>query len=158
MAIGLAGSRHSFKSPVLDLLKIIQVDNFKRYDVEVPLYISTDFGDILRLYAAPKYVYSHTSLDEKLINYAEQGKDVSGFDASLPVSVKSQFVGSTFGVSVGYKYVHVFAELTGGYTFCNPTLFGLQRNLGGATFYPAVGIALRNLAPKQPASQASLPD
>jgi hypothetical protein len=147
MAIGLAGARHSFKSPVLDVLKIVQIDDFKRYDVEVPLYISKDYGDIFRLYAAPKYIYSRTSLDAKLVNFAEQGKEVTGFDARLPASVKSEFVGSTLGLSVGYKYVHVFAELTGGYTICKPNLFGAQRNLGGATFYPAVGIAFRNLAP-----------
>lgn len=158
MAIGLAGARHSFEGPVFDLLKIVKLDDFKRYDVEVPLYISTDFGDILRLYAAPKYVYSHTSLDEQLVNYAEQGYDVSGFDVRLPASVKSEFVGSTFGVSVGYKYVHVFAEITGGYTFCKPFLFGQQRNLGGATFYPAVGIAFRNLAPKRTSAQEQRPD
>jgi hypothetical protein len=158
MAIGLAGARHSFEGPVFDLLKIIKVDDFKRYDVEVPLYISTDIGDIFRLYAAPKYIYSHTSLDEQLVNYAEQGYDVSGFDARLPATVKSEFVGSTFGVSLGYKYVHVFAEITGGYTFCKPFLFGEQRNLGGATFYPAVGIAFRNLAPQRPSPQAQQPD
>ncbi len=153
MAIGLAGARHSFEGPVFDLLKIVKLDDFKRYDVEVPLYLSTDFGDILRLYAAPKYVYSHTRLDEQLVNYAEQGYDVTGFDARLPATVKSEFVGSTVGVSLGYKYVHVFAEITGGYTFCKPFLFGQQRNLGGATFYPAVGIAFRNLAPQRPSAQ-----
>jgi hypothetical protein len=158
MAIGLAGARHLFKSPVFELLKVVQLDDFQRYDVEVPLYLSTDWGDIFRLYAAPKYVYSHTSLDGKLVNYAEQGKDVSGFDASLPATVKSEFVGSTIGISVGYKYVHVFAEITGGYTFCKPTLFGEPRNLGGATFYPAVGIAFRNRAPQRAAVQAPQPD
>jgi hypothetical protein len=50
MAIGLAGSRHSFKSPVFDVLEIVQINDFSRWDLEVPLYISTDFGDILRLY------------------------------------------------------------------------------------------------------------
>lgn len=147
MALGVGGARHSFKSPVLDALKIVQIDDFSRYDVEVPLYISTDFGDIFRLYAAPKYVFSRTSLDEKLINYAEQGKPVSGFDASLPISVNSHFIGSTFGFSLGYKYVHLFAELTGGYTACKPVVFGQQRDLGGVTFYPAIGIAFRNLGP-----------
>lgn len=144
MALGLAVARHSFKSPALDLLKIVQIDDFSRYDLEVPLYISWDVGDIFKLYAAPKYVFGRTSLDEKLINYAEQGKPVSGFDASLPARVNSHFGGSTFGVSLGYKYVHLYAELTGGYTYCKPTVFGERRNLGGATFYPAVGIAFRN--------------
>jgi hypothetical protein len=158
MAIGLAGARHSFEGAVFDLLKVVKLDDFKRYDVEVPLYISTDVGDILRLYAAPKYVYSHTTLDEALVNYAEQGYDVSGFDARLPAAVKSEFVGSTVGVSLGYKYVHLFAELTGGYTFCKPFLFGQQRNLGGATFYPAIGIAFRNLAPQRASLQPQRAD
>lgn len=150
MAIGLAGARHSFKSPVFDVLEIVQINDFSRWDLEVPLYISTDFGDIFRLYAAPKYVYSKTHIDQQLVNYAEQGKNVTGFDVRVPATVKSEFVGSTFGLSVGYKYVHVFAELTGGYTFCKPNVFGQQRNLGGATFYPAVGIAFRNLpSPRQ---------
>ncbi|MBN1203379.1 MAG: hypothetical protein JXB05_00455 [Myxococcaceae bacterium] len=158
MAIGLAGARHSFKSPVLDVLEIIQVDDFSRWDVEVPLYISADIGDIFRVYAAPKYVYSRTRLDQKLVNFAEQGKDVTGFDASLPAKVNSHFIGSTFGLSLGYKYVHVFAELTGGYTSCKPTLFGQQRNLGGATFYPAIGIAIRNLAPVRQSPELGQPE
>lgn len=153
MALGLAGSRHSFKSPVFDLLEIVKINDFSRWDVEVPLYVSMDYGDIFRLYAAPKYVFSRTRIDEQLVNYAEQGKDVSGFDARLPATVYSQFAGSTFGFSLGYKYVHVFAELTGGYTFCKPRLFGQRRNLGGVTLYPAVGLALRNLPSQQPAPQ-----
>lgn len=159
MAIGLAGARHSFKSPVFDVLEIVQINDFSRWDLEVPLYLSTDFGDILRLYAAPKYVYSKTHIDEQLVNYAEQGKNVSGFDVRLPTTVKSEFVGSTLGLSVGYKYVHVFAEITGGYTFCKPNVFGQRRNLGGATFYPAVGIAFRNLpGPRQaPTPQPAAP-
>jgi hypothetical protein len=144
IAIGLAGARHSFKSPVFDVLEIVKINDFSRWDLEVPLYISTDFGDIFRLYAAPKYVYSKTHIDEQLVNYAEQGKNVSGFDVRLPADVKSEFVGSTLGLSLGYKYVHVFAEITSGYTFCKPEVFGQRRNLGGATFYPAVGIAFRN--------------
>lgn len=151
MAIGLAGARHSFKSPVFDVLEIVQLNDFSRWDLEVPLYISTDFGDILRLYAAPKYVYSKTHIDQQLVNYAQQGKDVTGFDVRLPATVKSEFAGSTFGVSLGYKYVHVFAEITGGYTFCKPEVFGERRNLGGVTLYPAVGLAIRNLAPQRPA-------
>jgi hypothetical protein len=157
MAIGVAGARHSFKSPVLDVLEIVQIDDFSRWDVEVPLYASVDFGDILRLYAAPKYIYSRTKLDQRLINFAEQGKNVTGFDVGLPARVKSEFVGSTFGVSLGYKYVHVFAEVTGGYNFCKPEVFGQRRNLGGVTLYPAMGIAFRNLAPQQPAQQAPEP-
>lgn len=149
MALGVAVARHSFKSKVLDLLKIVDIDDFSRYDVEVPLYISSEAGGIFKLYAAPKYVYSRTRLDQKLVDFSQQGKDVSGFDVSLPSRVNSHFVGSTAGAALGYKYVHLYAELTGGYTFCKAPVFGQVADLGGPTFYPAVGIAFRNGAPQK---------
>ena len=38
---------------------------------------------------------------------------------------------------VGYKYVHLYAELTGGYVFCNaPTSSAEAAYLGGVTFLP----------------------
>jgi len=153
MALGLGVSRHNFKSKALDLLELVDIKDFSRYDVEVPLYISTEAGEVLKLYAVPKYIFSRTHLDEKLVDYSEQGKEVTGFDVSLPARVNSHFVGSSFGVALGYKYVHLYAELTGGYTFCKPRVFGQKRNLGGTTFYPAVGIAFRNGEPEPPASR-----
>ena len=40
IASGLAGARHSFKSPVFDVLEIVKINDFSRWDLEVPLYIS----------------------------------------------------------------------------------------------------------------------
>lgn len=147
MSLGVAIARHFFDSPVLDVLEVVEMGEFSRFDIEVPLYLSADWSDIFKLYGTPKYVYSHTEFDAQLVNYAAQGKPVTGFDASLPGSVSSHFVGTTVGMAVGYKYVHVFAELTGGYLFCKPQLFGMERNLGGVTFYPSVGLAVRTGGP-----------
>ncbi len=147
VARGLGVARHFFSSPVLDVLEVVQMGDFSRYDVEVPLYVSADFGDIFKLYGAPKYVYSHTRLDARLVDYSRQGKPVSGFDASLPATVGSHFVGSTVGLSLGYRYLFLFAELTGGYIFCNPTLFGVERRLGSVTFFPSFGLAVRTGGP-----------
>ena len=154
MAVGLGLARHNFESPALKLLKLVDIDDFSRYDIEVPLYVSSEVGDILKLYAGPKYVYSRTRLDQKLVDYSQQGKDVAGFDVSLPSRVNSHFVGSTLGIALGYKYVHLYAELTGGYTFCKPSVFGEKRNLGGPTFYPALGIGFRNGEPERAARRS----
>ncbi|HZI13028.1 MAG TPA: hypothetical protein VE153_21780 [Myxococcus sp.] len=148
VALGAAISRHFFDSPVLDVLEVVEMGEFSRYDIEIPLYLSADWSDIFKLYGTPKYVYSHTKFDAKLVNFASQGKPVTGFDASLPGSVSSHFVGSTVGIGVGYKYVHLFAEVTGGYLFCKPQLFGTTRNLGGVTLYPALGLAVRTGGPE----------
>jgi len=149
VAVGLGVARHNFKSPALDLLKLVDIDDFSRYDVEVPFYVSSEAGEILKLYAGPKYIYSRTRLDQKLVDFSQQGKDVAGFDVSLPSRVNSHFVGSTLGIALGYKYVHLYAELTSGYTFCKPRVFGEKRNLGGPTFYPAVGLGFRNAEPER---------
>ncbi|WP_426752357.1 hypothetical protein [Myxococcus sp. Y35] len=143
LALGIGVSRHFFSSPVLDVLEVVEMGDFSRYDVEVPLYLSADWGDIFKLYAAPKYIYSRTRLDARLVDYAQQGKPVSGFDASLPATVGSHFFGSTVGLAVGYRYVHLYAELTAGYFRSRPQLFGMERDLGGVTLMPSVGLAIR---------------
>lgn len=148
VALGVGVARHFFSSPVLDVLEVVELGDFRRYDVEVPLYVSADFGDIFKLYGAPKYVFSRTWLDSRLVDYSRQGKPVSGFDASLPAVVNSHFVGSTVGLALGYRYVHLFAELTGGYVLCKPTLFGAERQLGGVTLFPSVGLAVRTGGPE----------
>jgi|GEM_PF-931212 len=147
VALGVGVSRHLFKSPVLDALEIVQINEFSRWDLEVPVYVSLDLGDIFKLYGAPKYIYSRTSLDSRLVDYSQGGQDVTGFDVGLPARVSSHFVGASVGVALGFRYVHVYAELTGGYNACRPVLFGQERNLGGVTLYPAVGLAFQNPIP-----------
>jgi hypothetical protein len=147
VALGAAVSRHLFKSPVLEALELVKIDAFSRWDVEIPLYMSVDLGDIFKLYAAPKYIYSRTTLDQKLVDYSRVGQDVTGFDIALPAQVSSHFYGASVGFALGYKYVHLYAELTAGYTACRPVIFGQQRDLGGVTLYPAIGIAFKNPTP-----------
>jgi hypothetical protein len=147
LALGVAYSRHLFKSPVLDALEIVKIDEFSRWDLEVPVYLSMDLGDIFKLYAAPKYIYSRTSLDSRLVDVSQEGQDVSGFDLSLPAEVSSHFYGASVGFALGFRYVHLFAELTGGYTDCRPVVFGQRRDLGGVTLYPSIGIAFKNPLP-----------
>ncbi len=147
MALGVGVARHLFKSPILDALEVVQLDSFSRWDVEVPLYMSVDLGDIFKLYAAPKYIFSRTSLDQKLVDYSQAGKNVTGFDLALPARVNSHFYGASVGFALGYKYVHLYAELTGGYVHSRPVVFGQARDLGGVTLYPSVGLAIKNPLP-----------
>ncbi|RKG80127.1 hypothetical protein [Corallococcus terminator] len=154
LALGLGVSKHLFSGAVLDVLEVVQLGDFNRFDVEVPLYLSAEYGDVFKLYGAPKYVYSHTRMDPQLVDFSQQGAPVTGFDVSLPTSVSSHFVGSTVGFALGYRYVHIYAELTGGYVICKPDLFGAKRNLGGVTFQPSIGLAFRSPGARPPASAA----
>lgn len=150
VAVGLGLSRHLFDSPVLDVLELVQVSDFDRWDLEVPVYLSGQVGDVFVAYLAPKYVLSRTSLDEKLVAAAEQAAGTSGVDTRLPAHVTSHFVGTTVGVGAGYRIAYLYLELTGGYTFSRPTVFGQPRDLGGVTLYPAVGLVLRTPEPGGP--------
>lgn len=143
LAVGLGVSKYMFDNPVLDALGYVNLAEFSRWDLEVPVYASMDLGDIFKAYSAVKYVYSRTELDANLVNYSQQATNISGLDMSLPSDVDTHFVGATIGAAAGYRWAHLFVELTGGYTFCDPILFGRRRSLGGPTIYPAVGLGLK---------------
>ena len=147
VALGLGLSRHLFRGPVLEVLRVVELGEFSRWDLEVPLYLSVDFQDAFKLYAAPKYIYSRTRMDARLVASSRQGTEVSGFDVRLPAQVGNHFYGASVGLALGYRYVHLYAELTAGYSHCRPVLFGAPRDLGGFTLYPAVGLAFKNLGP-----------
>jgi hypothetical protein len=143
LAIGFGVSRYIFDNPVLELLDYVQLGEFSRWDLEVPLLASIPAGDVLQLYGGLRYVFSASSLDAKLTGYALQASNASGMDLSLPSTVHTHYAGAAAGVEVGYRWVHAMAELNAGYTVCNPILFGRRRRLGGLTVYPAVGISLK---------------
>jgi hypothetical protein len=143
LAVGIGGSRYLFDNPVLEALEYIDLGDFSRWDLEAPILVSVDLGDVLKLYGGLRYVFSSTSLDARLVGYAAQASDVTGADLNLPRLVRTHYAGGVAGLAAGYRWVHVMAELNGGYTFCNPILFGQRRALGGPTVYPAVGIAVK---------------
>ncbi len=143
VALGLGVSKHLFSGFAFKVLEYLKLDDFSRWDVEGTLYLSKEFGEIFKLYGAPKYVYSHTSLDGKLVEASEQVGTVQGLDVRLPESINSHFAGATIGIAVGYKYVHLMLELTGGYTFAKVPVLGEERDLSGLTFYPAAALNFR---------------
>ncbi len=144
LAANVGVSKYLFANPAFEVLEYIKLDDFSRWDVEaVPLIYTVDFGDIFKLYGGAKYVYSHTSMDTRLVNYSQHATHLVGADVGLPREVTSHFFGATAGISAGYKYAHLMLELTGGYTHCKPFLFGQHRQLGGATFYPGLGLRLQ---------------
>ncbi|MBI3181372.1 MAG: hypothetical protein HYZ28_04450 [Myxococcales bacterium] len=142
LAVGLGVSRYFFSSILFDILGFVKLDDFSRWDLELPLYASAEFGEVVKLTFAPKYVYSRTSMDEKLVAASEQASNLSGFDVSLPAKVDTHFFGASAGIGLGYRWVHLLLELTAGFTYCKPELFGAERQLGGLTIQPAAALAI----------------
>jgi hypothetical protein len=157
LAIGLALSRQIFSGPLVNALSFVKLDDFSRWDLEVPLYASIDVGDVFKLYAAPKYVYGRTSIAQRLVDAEDEAGRIVNLPGTVPSRVDSHFWGSTFGVAVGYRYVHLFAELTGGYTSAKADVLGRERDLGGVTLYPAIGLAFKSDPPTPRPSRSPTP-
>ncbi len=139
-AVGLGISRYFFSNPVTEVLEKVKLGNFDRWDVEVPLYISADFNPYFGIYFSPKYVYSRTTVELRLLEIAEACNCVEE-KIQIPSEVNMHFVGATAGIRAGLPKLSVYAELTGGNTFVNPRIMGKERNLGGVTLYPSIGLA-----------------
>jgi hypothetical protein len=143
VALGVGGGKTFLSNPVLSVLEYVKMGDFNRWDAEVPLYISVEWGEILKFWFVPKYVYSHTTMDANLRSTAQLAGAVTGYDLSIPESVDTHFGGASVGVGAGYKWVHLMLELTAGYTYCRPNVLGQTRDLGGVTLYPAVGLEVK---------------
>jgi hypothetical protein len=149
-SIGLGASKYLFSNTVFDLLDYVQLDDFSRWDVEVPLLYSFEYRRSFVLYFGAKYVYSRFSLDENLYELQQAVAEYADADPITDrISSNMHFFGSVFGLGGGWKHVYLFTELSWGYTYCRPRVYSFltndlkERNLGGLTLYPAIGLVVR---------------
>lgn len=145
LSIGLGGSKYFFSGPVFDALAFVKVEDFSRYDVEVPLLYTYEAGDIFRFYGGAKFIRSWFSMSSKLVR-AQSVAESNGSPTFFRSEEQMTFAGATFGIMLGYKHVFVSAELTSGLVIAEPAIYSFvtkqpeKRNLGGATFFPALGL------------------
>jgi hypothetical protein len=150
-SIGLGGSKYTFKGLVFDVLDMVDLGNFSRWDFEVPVLYSYERGEWLQAYLGAKYMISFFSYDENLMELQNRVASHAGLEAPPLEHRKStmHFVGGVGGVGLGYKYAFLFLELTAGYTMARPSIYSFvdretrERKLGGFTLYPSVGLVLR---------------
>ncbi len=142
LAVFAGGSKYLFKNPIFDALEFVKMGEFSRWDVEGGFVLSHDFNKYLGVYGAPKYLFSRTTMDETLVRVTQDGSGIVKTDVAMPAVVDMHFVGATAGLRVGIPQVSLFLELTFGTTFAKPMILGARRDLGGATLYPAGGIAV----------------
>jgi len=143
VSLGLGVTRHFFSNPLFTALKNISVDGFSRWDVDVPLSISAEYGRVFKVYGTARYLYSHTWMDPTVVEVGRQVAELTGTPGGVPAEVPMHYAGLTGGAAVGYGPLHLFFELTAGYTTCTPEIFGARQELGGLTFFPAVGLTFR---------------
>lgn len=140
LAVGVGVSKYFFKHPLIDLLDMVKLGDFDRWDVEVPIYASYELNEHFGVYGAAKYVLGRTELDGELVQLSEACR-CAPVDLRLPKVVHTHFVGGTVGLRAGFERISLFAELTIGNTFASTVVLGERRELGGLTLYPSVGLA-----------------
>jgi hypothetical protein len=132
-ALSLGYGYHSFEGIVFDVLEFLQVDDFSRHDIEVPLIFGKRFGDFGRFWFGPKFIAAKVHVDAQL----------ERFDATLQTDDWIYYYGGFAGVAGGYKGLEAFAELTVVDMIAKPVILDEKRDLGGIVVMPMVGVMAR---------------
>ena len=145
LAFALQVQRQSWSLPIpgADLVtKVLDIEDFSRTDVIVPVIASVELGEYGALYGGPRFFWSaiEAELVEKLSDLAGQTTVVSG---------GMYGGGGVLGGSLGYRYVYVMAELNVvGYRY-EPVFLGNQVRYRGVDVYPALGMKVNLYDPRK---------
>jgi hypothetical protein len=132
-SVSVGYSRQLYKGAIFDTLEYVKIDDFSRNNLEVPILFGKRFGEWGFVWMGPKYIFSRYHVDVKLQNVQLTDKT----DGSI------HYVGGFAGVGLGYKWFHLFGELTAMYMFARPIILGQQTNIGGLLIAPSVGLMAR---------------
>ncbi|MBK7865037.1 MAG: hypothetical protein IPJ65_41845 [Archangiaceae bacterium] len=144
IAIGFMVSKQLFSQPVGDMMGMIRLDNFNRWDFEIPLYVSIDVSRYFGVYGAGRYRFSYVSFNQNIGHVTSCGCSEAPVHTVevIPTKLVSHFYGATAGMRVGSARFSWMLELTVGHTSAKTKLLGENVEMGGLTLYPATGIAL----------------
>jgi hypothetical protein len=145
LTIGAGVARAAFEIPLSSYIPILAVDDFTRYTVDLaPLQIGTS-RSWYRVWASPKFLYSHFSTAMRLSIPGSPTPDLARFSGS------TIYYGGQGGFALGYRYVFFAFELTlagisgkGEATMMDPGSGGTEiiardANLDGFVVYPTFG-------------------
>jgi hypothetical protein len=138
LVVGLGVARSAFKIPIGEFIPVIEVDDFRRWTVDVPVTVGTS-RSWFRVWAGPKLVYSRFETAIRLV-IPNELPEIATFAGH------STFIGGMGGLALGYRKLFVGLELTvgnlSGSTATALSTTGVARaaDLGGTVVYPAFGI------------------
>ncbi len=147
-SIGLGVSRYLFSNPLFDALELVQVGDFSRWDIEIPVLFSFEHARIAMGYVGLKYVHTRFSIDETLFALQQAATRFGAPLLTDRITAPMHFYGGVFGFGIGYQHVWLLLELNAGYVWLRPRLYSFvdetvaSRNLGGITLYPAIGLVV----------------
>ncbi len=138
MTAGIGISRFTYEFPVSDQIPVLEIEDFRRWQLDVPILIGTA-RDWMRVWGGPKFAYTwfDTALSLKL-DFVHT-TEVAEFHG------QGAYVGGQAGFAVGWKYVFAAFELTIAEFFgrAKTTIAdGSERttDLAGLIVHPSAGI------------------
>jgi hypothetical protein len=145
LTIGAGVARAAYEIPLASYIPILAVDDFTRWTIDLtPAQIGTS-RSWFRVWAAPKFLYSHFSTAMRLSIPAISTPDLATFSGN------TFYYGGQGGFALGYRYIFFAFELTlakisgkGTATAMVPSSGGNEMiagdaNLDGFVIYPTFG-------------------
>jgi hypothetical protein len=141
--VGLGFGYYVLALPIGDTLKIVELEDFTRFQIDVPLVFGTH-GSWYRLWAGPRFMYTRFGTELKLA-IPEIPAVTAGRTELASFGGNGFYVGGQAGVAIGYKHVFLGFELTMVQLFMDGKLdvFQITRatlNLDSFIVYPAIGL------------------
>ncbi len=109
LTVGLGVQRFTFEVPLADTIPIVRLDDFERWNIDVPLVFGRR-GDFYRIWGGPRLVYSRYDAELALRAPGSAGAVASEDLAS--VDGQGAYIGLQAGGAIGYKRVFFGLELT----------------------------------------------
>lgn len=139
LTVGFGVARFTAGIPLIDLIPVVSVDDFTRWQLDVPLLIGTQ-GSWFRAWGGPRFLATFFDAALRLDLKAEQAVLAS-------MSGSAYYLGAQGGFGVGYRWAFLAFELTitemiGRARFDAPALAADSRRVGlsGLVVYPALGL------------------
>jgi len=138
LTVGVGLARSSFAIPVGDFIPVLQVDDFTRWTVDVPILVGTS-RDWFRVWAGPKFLWSHFGTALRL-SIPHDGSEQASFEGH------ATYLGGQGGVAVGYRHLFLGFELTLAEAFGSADVTASSVaavrpvNVSGFVVYPAFGL------------------
>ena len=138
LTVGLGLSRFTFEFPISDQIPVLQLDDFSRWQVDVPILAGTS-RDWFRFWIGPKLLLS--TFETRLTLSLPNDVTAASFDGT------ATFLGGQAGLALGYRKLFVAFELTMGEAFGTAHLTSLVLNpsthdthLSSFTIFPSIGL------------------
>ena len=109
LSLGLGLQRFSFGFPIDNVIDIVELEDFTRWNVDIPLTIGQQ-GDFYRVWGGPRMVL--TSYSSSLVLRAPGQAGAAASEDFAAVEGSGAYLGVQAGAAFGYRWLFLAVEMT----------------------------------------------